>query len=560
LIPADFARLGSDVAAGASYLSNILFWNQTGYFEAPAAQKPLLHLWSLSVEEQFYFLFPFAVFLAWKKRLNLLLCISVIGVLSFASNVALVSDHRSAAFYLPYNRFWELMIGSAFAYAAVFRNVSSPQWGRISQNLLATLGLALILAAIFALDPNKAFPGWWALMPTTGAAFLIFSGESSWINRTILSNRSCVFVGLISYPLYLWHWPLLSFARMGQDEDLSAAALVALLALAFVLAWLTYQFIEKPIRYGRLTLPSAGVAALLAGFALLIITPLGIVTSIVDGFPKRFPLALQWARTNIDETLAAYRQHTCFVTAEESFSANNCVDEPSSNEPLIFLWGDSNAADLYPGLRTLQNKYRFRLAQFTVSSCPPLLTVEISIVPLCKQTNDETFSRIVALKPDTVILSAQWYTLNLFHIDWSSVNNTIAALKGAGVRRVLVVGPVPVWRSGLPECLQRYYARHRIVPFRMKYGVLLFSDLDHDLREQSRIAGASYVSPLDLMCSDQGCVTRVGDGENDIVAWDNVHLTVAGAIYLVDRFPKPLFGDASTRSEGPGPVKQDRAD
>jgi peptidoglycan/LPS O-acetylase OafA/YrhL len=546
LIPADFARLGNDVAAGASYLSNIFFWNQTGYFDAPAAQKPLLHLWSLSVEEQFYFLFPFAVFLVWKTRLNLLLCVSVIGVLSFASSIALVSDHRSAAFYLPYNRFWELMIGSALAYAAVFRSVTSPQWGRISRNLLAVLGLALILAAIFALNPQKHFPGWWALMPTIGAAFLILSGENTWINRTILSNRFCVFVGLISYPLYLWHWPLLSFARTAQDEELSTAALIGLVALAFLLAWLTYEFFEKPIRFGWLKLPSAGIAALLAGFALLVITPLGILTSIADGFPKRFPAALQWASSNMEGTLAAYRHGICFVAGEQPIFADDCVDKPNSDEPLLFVWGDSHAAHLYPGLHHLQDRYRFRLAQFTVSACPPLLTVNISIVPLCRQTNDEIFSRIVALKPDWVILSAQWFLLNQFHIDWSSLNNTIAALKSVGVGRVLVVGPVPIWRGGLPECLQQYYVRHRLVPFRMKYGSLLFSELDQDLRERSRVAGAAYVSPIDLMCSSEGCVTRVGDNTDDIVAWDNVHLTAAGGTYLVDRFPETLFADAST--------------
>src|SRR5581483_6710033 len=107
---------------------------------------------------------------------------------------------------------------------------------------------ALILAAILVLNPKKHFPGWWALMPTAGAAFLIFAGENAWINRTILSNKVFVFVGLISYPLYLWHWPLLSFARMGQDDELSTIALIALIALAIVLAWLTYEFVEKPIR------------------------------------------------------------------------------------------------------------------------------------------------------------------------------------------------------------------------------------------------------------------------------------------------------------------------
>jgi peptidoglycan/LPS O-acetylase OafA/YrhL len=151
------------------------FWNETGYFDRIAEQKPLLHLWSLAVEEQFYLLFPFAVFIAWKKRVNLLVAISVIGVLSFVTNVALVySDHRPAAFCLPHARFWELMIGSGLACVTVFRKAASSESERITRNLLAGLGLLLLLAAMYELDPEKYFPGWWALMPTAGAAFLIF--------------------------------------------------------------------------------------------------------------------------------------------------------------------------------------------------------------------------------------------------------------------------------------------------------------------------------------------------------------------------------------------------
>jgi peptidoglycan/LPS O-acetylase OafA/YrhL len=557
LIAADFARLGEDIAAGASYLSNIFFWNQIGYFDRMAEQKPLLHLWSLAVEEQFYLLFPFAVFAAWKKRFNLLVGIFVVGILSFATNVALVyPDRRPSAFFLPQARFWELMIGSGLAYATVFWKVTSPESHRTSRNLIAGLGLLLLLAAIYELNPRKHFPGWWALMPTAGAAFLIVSGPNTWINRTLLGNKVSVFVGLISYPLYLWHWPLLSFARMGQEEELSAVALIALLALSFLLAWLTYEFVEKPIRFGRLPLPSGGVAVLLAGFALLVITPVGIATSIADGFAKRFPTELRWAMTNTLQTKAAYREATCFVRDEELEFVDGCVDKPNGDEPLIVLWGDSHAAHLYPGLRFLQKQYRFRLGQFTVSSCPSVLNFEISAAPLCKQRNNEIFNRIADLKPDWVILSAQWYLLNGYHIEWSSLNKTIAALKSAGVRHVLVVGPVPVWSGGLPECLEQYYVKHESIPFRMKYGLQLFTELDNHLRERSRTSGASYISPIDLMCDGKGCVTRVGDNAIDIVAWDNVHLTVAGSIYLVDRFPKALFGDPSTGGERPGLVEQ----
>jgi len=183
LLPSDFERLGRDIAAGASYLSNIFFWNDSGYFDKLSDQKPLLHLWSLGVEEQFYVLFPAVIFLAWKNRLNLLLIVVAIGILSFASNVAVVFSHPSDAFYLPHARFWELMIGSGLAYAQLFLKTSS-RLTEMVRNAFAVLGLLLLLGAMLAL-PDRYFPGWWALIPTAGAAFLIFSGQDAWINRTI---------------------------------------------------------------------------------------------------------------------------------------------------------------------------------------------------------------------------------------------------------------------------------------------------------------------------------------------------------------------------------------
>jgi peptidoglycan/LPS O-acetylase OafA/YrhL len=549
LMAADFAHLGGDIAAGASYVSNFLFWNQTGYFDRAAEYKPLLHLWSLAVEEQFYFLFPFAVFAAWKKRFNLLLGICVIGILSFAANVALVyPDRRPAAFYLPHARFWELMIGSALAYAAVFQKAVWPESAKISRNLLAGLGIVLLFWAMYKLNPTKHFPGFWALVPTAGAAFLIISGENAWINRTILSNRICVFVGLISYPLYLWHWPLLSFARMGQDEELSRTTLIALVALAFVLAWATYQFVEKPVRFGRLPLSPLAMPALLAAIALFVVTPAGIVTSIAEGFPKRLPAALQWTKADENETFAAYRAGSCFVTGKSDFP-DNCVDPPNSDEPLILVWGDSLAAHLYPGLRSLQERFRFRLAQFTVSSCPPLLGVDLSYASFCKENNSRVFSRLRALKPDWVVLSAQWFSPNEVHIDWSALNDTIAAVKSEGVRHVVVVGPGPYWRGGFPECLQRYYVRHGSVPLRTNYCLNLFSELDGDLRERSRVAGASYASPTDLLCDGEGCITRVGGDAKDIIIFDTVHFTIAGSNYFVSHFMPNLFSAAMTANE-----------
>jgi peptidoglycan/LPS O-acetylase OafA/YrhL len=544
LLPSDFERLGRDIAAGASYLSNIFFWNDSGYFDKLSDQKPLLHLWSLGVEEQFYVLFPAVIFLAWKNRLNLLLIVVAIGILSFASNVAVVFSHPSDAFYLPHTRFWELMIGSGLAYAQLFLKTPSRLTGITVRNSYAVLGSLLLLGAMLAL-PDSHFPGWWALIPTAGAAFLVFSGHDAWLNRTILSSRPLVFVGLISYPLYLWHWPILSFARLAIPHSSNDLVRIGLIAAAFFLAWLTYEFVEKPVRFDQLRVPPAALAVSLAGLAMLVVTPLGLSTLVAKGLPTRFPPALRWTQQNDSQTFAAYRQGTCLLPLGAGhFFPDDCVDKEDLDEPLIFLWGDSHAGHLYPGLQHQRRHFRFRLAQFTTPGCPPLLHAEFRYAPRCKERNDDVFNRIAALKPEWVILSAWWASAS--HEDLLALNDTFAALKSVEVPHVLVVGHVPSWRNGLRLCLQQYYVEHAVVPERMKTGLVLNPQLDGELGEQSRLAGAIYVSPIEAMCNGEGCVTRVGDDATDIVAWDGSHLTVAGSIYLVDRFPSALFGQSKT--------------
>jgi peptidoglycan/LPS O-acetylase OafA/YrhL len=544
LLPSDFERLGRDIAAGASYVSNIFFWNDTGYFDKLADQKPLLHLWSLGVEEQFYVFFPAVIFFAWKKRLNLLLIVVAIGILSFASNVAVVFSDSSHAFYLPHTRFWELMIGSGLAYAQLFLKTPSRLTGMTVRNWFAVLGLLLLLGAILAL-PDKHFPGWWALIPTAGAAFLVISGQDAWINRTILSCKPLVFVGLISYPLYLWHWPILSFARLAIPHSSNDLVRIGLIAAVFFLAWLTYEFVEKPVRFGHLRLPPAALAASLAGLAMLVVTPLGLSTLVAKGLPGRFPHTLQWTQQDEFQTFAAYRQGTCMLPAGAGYVfADDCVDKEDLDGPLIFLWGDSHAGHLYPGLRHQRDHLRFRLAQFTSSGCPPLLHAEFSFDPGCRERNDDVFNRIATLKPEWVILSAWW--ASGVYVDLLALNDTIAALKSIEIPHVLVVGPVPSWRNGLRVCLQQYYVDHAVVPRRMKTGLVLHPQLDSELRERSRLAGAIYVSPMETMCNGEGCVTRVGDDPKDIVAWDGTHLTVAGSIYLVDHFPSAVFAESKT--------------
>jgi peptidoglycan/LPS O-acetylase OafA/YrhL len=268
LLADEYKQLGKHVSAGAGFVSNIALWTESGYFDNAAEQKPLLHLWSLGIEEQFYLFWPPLVFLAWKRRWVGGLLIALIGA-SFTINIAEVRHDPASAFYLPFSRMWELLIGCLLAY--ILRPSKVGRIARLFERKLAVntasaVGFLSILVALFALDSKTSFPGWAALLPTAGALLMISAGADAWVNRQILSKRSVVFVGLISYPLYLWHWPLLAFARITLSTRAGDGTVAVIVLASFPLAWLTYRFIEKPIRSAKTlhaSLPLAAIALIL---------------------------------------------------------------------------------------------------------------------------------------------------------------------------------------------------------------------------------------------------------------------------------------------------------
>ncbi len=258
-LPIDYQQRGKHAAAGAGFVSNFAFWRESGYFDAPE-MKPLLHLWSLGIEEQYYIGWPLLLALLWRRaRRPLFSVMAGIAVLSFVVNVWEVRRAPTTAFYFPFTRSWELLCGSLLAYVSLFGggivvHSGRRQPGERISNVLSMAGAAFITSAFVLLNEGRAFPGWWAVLPTAGATLLIAAGPHAWINRTILSHPSMVLVGAISYPLYLWHWPLLSFHNLlgleWSTEQLRLLKL-ALMTASFVAAYLTYRWVEMPIRRSR---------------------------------------------------------------------------------------------------------------------------------------------------------------------------------------------------------------------------------------------------------------------------------------------------------------------
>jgi len=296
LLAVEYRQLGKHLAAGAGFLSNLVSWRESGYFDRAAELKPLLHLWSLGIEEQFYLLWPLLLWAAWRRRANrLVVCLALLG-LSFALNLGAMRVSPVAAFYSPFTRFWELLIGAALAHFSTGKAALAPH-GRLARLLagpgagragllrdaLALGGLAMLSLAALRLTPERAFPGWWALLPAGGALAILAAGPHAWLNRVVLSSRPLVWLGLISYPLYLWHWPLLVFARLAEYDPQSRLIPATALLLAVALAWLTYVLVERPLRFGQHRRAQIGALCAL----MLAVGLAGYETYRRDGWPQR---------------------------------------------------------------------------------------------------------------------------------------------------------------------------------------------------------------------------------------------------------------------------------
>lgn len=268
LLSDEFRQLGRHVLGSAGFVQNLVLLREAGYFDTAAESKPLLHLWSLAVEEQFYIFWPMVLGLAWARSGRSVLTWMAVAVgLSFALNIGLVYRYPDAAFYLPFTRVWELAAGAILAYMGLRRQ---PHHSGRSREWQSVAGLVLIVLGLLVIHRGKAFPGFWAVLPVLGACLCIAAGPGAWLNRHVLGSRLFVWFGLISYPLYLWHWPLLAYARVLQSEgDPSRAIRFGAVAASVLLAWLSYRFVERPLRRREGAPVVAGLSIAMAVLALI---------------------------------------------------------------------------------------------------------------------------------------------------------------------------------------------------------------------------------------------------------------------------------------------------
>jgi peptidoglycan/LPS O-acetylase OafA/YrhL len=386
----EFKSLGKHIIAGSAFLSNFALTREGGYFDASAESKPLLHLWSLSIEEQFYIFWPLLIVAIWKLPKKYVLSVIIsLTLLSFIANLYLVDTNSSEAFYLPFGRFWELSIGALLAYATHFRAANyalpaptsnpTPKRNVIShffrtlriknpvyKHGLSIIGLIAILISLIE-SKNDSFPGWIALLPTLGTVAVIESGPSSIINRHLLSTKIAIFIGLISYPLYLWHWPLLVFAKQIFPYDTKYIISLIAIGVAFILSILTYRFIEHPARTSK----SLGVLPITLSLTMIIEGSLGVLA-----YKNILPLRLD--SESVNNIMVAVDDWYYPTGKLDNFKKNggfNTLKIEGAQKNKILFIGDSHIEQYWPRIDAYSKilKHDFPTTVFATSGgCPPL--------------------------------------------------------------------------------------------------------------------------------------------------------------------------------------------
>lgn len=381
MLPDEYIQLGKHTAAAVGFVLNFVLWKESGYFDTESVFKPLLHLWSLSIEEQYYIVWPALLLIVWKRGHHILALTAVIAAVSFVVNVVLVRAFPVATFFMPFTRAWELMVGSWLACfefsskSTVTESQSAPPMKQWWREVASYSGIVLIAIAFVLLSPNKAFPGWWALLPTIGTFLIIWAGMDASFNRYVLGLRPLVFIGLISYPLYLWHWPLLSFAWLNSVGDPPRGWRLALVVTSFVLAWLTYALVERRIRSTQIVRPAIVllmIALLIGGAGYAVGRGYGIEVMMAN--LNRVPVA----DFDLDFPEEFYQTTApCYSSMENGTQINQCRTK-DAGDPKFAVFGDSHARVLYPGVAKalpgigsmLLQSCAFPLMGLTVSNRP----------------------------------------------------------------------------------------------------------------------------------------------------------------------------------------------
>jgi peptidoglycan/LPS O-acetylase OafA/YrhL len=537
LLPDEYASLTKHIAAGSAYISNILLYTESSYFDAAAELKPLLHLWSLGVEEQFYIVWPLILVLTWRWPRAQLPTLLALATLSFAFNLLAVKSQPAAAFYLPPARLWELAAGGVLAQVKL-----SPPGAMLAylqracdvrvRNLAAIAGLALLCLSFASIDRTRLFPGLWALAPVAGATLLIAAGERAWINQHLLASRVLVSIGLISYPLYLWHWPLLSMAHILQPGGVAPGVVAATIATAFLLAFLTYRYIELPVRTVSASSLPRSAAALLT--CLAVVGVVGYTASI----HRWAPLSTQYGVDRIVRARAEAAYPGPRLRRVDGFYV-----QQAGPKSVLFL-GDSNMEQYYPRIDELltRDPQLSKTAIFaTGGGCPPIPGVQEKHHRYCVGLVDRAIEYATSSAVDSIVIAAAWksyfyeederysYSFQEGGFDVHLAPNTLAAQRAIQAfdrmikafseqhKRVFIVLQIPVGTGLNPrDMIQRGLTTFAFdivsKPLSRSAVVAELAPIHSQLIEIAERHGARIIDPLDTLCDAEQCRTMDADG------------------------------------------------
>lgn len=543
LFPDEYAQLGKHTLAGVGFIQNIILWQESKYFDYAAETKPLLHLWSLAIEEQFYIFWPLLISFVWKRHWNFLRITTVIAAASFTLTIYLVQTGRlSAAFFMTASRLWELMVGGALAYFILHR----PHWVEKHKDVQSFFGFFLIIVALFVLNKERDFPGWWALLPTVGAFFVISAGPTSFLNNKILANRQMIWLGLISYPLYLWHWPALVYLKIGFPNITNTMKLAALFA-AVLLAWLTYEGIEKPLRH-----------KIRRRASLYILVILLTLTGIAGAFICKFDSLSNPKLVHLGSTFGVDRTKLGYSECTEQFLQNANLGfcnttSPKSVDSIVI--GDSHADDKYFGITKADPTRSWML--LGNNTCPPVLGISVGPVNDCREKFEKIYHWIdLHQEVSTVVLAyfgnyflttayAADHKNNGYGPDNIKIDSSASlprydtfklGMKNA-IQRLLRQKKKVVILIDVPELsyLPRDCERHGIscttpiaeVLARQKQHREMIADL------QREFPAIQVFDPRAIFCTSQICSYKIG---STVMYRDSHHLTLNGSELYGIRF------------------------
>ena len=557
LFPSEYMQLGKHIAGGASFISNFILWQEAGYFDNSNETKPLLHLWSLGIEEQFYIIYPILLYCTSKLKINSIKVICFLFIISFTLNIIKSNNIPVKAFYSPFTRSWELMIGG---FIACISKRYRCTYCKFITELQSMFGFLFICITMFVLTKNNIFPGWWALLPTLGTFLIILpTSQQTWVNRNLLSNNIMIWIGLISYPLYLWHWPLLSFAHIIESGKSTAAIRIICVSLSFVLAYLTFKYVETPIRFGRNV---TNTIYYLLCLGMIIIGFLGYITYKKKGLKFR-PTIKQFVNNKEELVRTAAQDDQCksYINNHNivfDYCRYNIVS--SGNHQTIALIGDSHAHAAFQGLSELFAQNGINLLLLANSSCPPFVGSVTGInnqqKNKCAAKIDEIIKILIRKKEiKKVIITSmgpkyisgfgfgkkektrkfffssninKWFSSSKKEIFRNSLRNTYNILSKAG-KKIFYILDIPETGINPAACISRPFKlanrKRCMVPTHIvKSRQKDYRDVIMSLYE------IKIIDPINAFCPNKNCY--IFDQNESLLYSDSHHLSIAGSRFL----------------------------